>query len=288
MSIHCFFHSLDLDGHCSGAIVKYFADQERPGTPLHMHPINYGHPVPWDIFEIGDSVFIVDFSFPVEDMLKLNDCVNLVWIDHHKTALEDADNNRLLCKGLRRIGVGACQLTWEYLFPERSIPTGVKMLADYDVWNHINKNVLPFQYGMRTVPETDPGLASSIWLSIFTENPLCITELIEKGRLILDYEEQQNKVRCKTLKFDTIFNDLKLCAANFGPASSKFFDSVLDKDAYDAFCLYHWSPSTQKWRISLYSSKEDIDVSITAKKYGGGGHKGAAGFECEIVPFLKV
>jgi nanoRNase/pAp phosphatase (c-di-AMP/oligoRNAs hydrolase) len=40
-----------------------------------------------------------------------------------------------------------------------------------------------------------------------------------------------------------------------------------------------------EWIISLYS--RNIDVSEIAKKYGGGGHKGAAGFHCKDLPFCK-
>ena len=40
-----------------------------------------------------------------------------------------------------------------------------------------------------------------------------------------------------------------------------------------------------KWTVGLYS--ETIDVSVIAKKYGGGGHTGAAGFVCDTLPFKK-
>jgi nanoRNase/pAp phosphatase (c-di-AMP/oligoRNAs hydrolase) len=39
-----------------------------------------------------------------------------------------------------------------------------------------------------------------------------------------------------------------------------------------------------KWVVSLYTTK-DIDVSEIAKKYGGGGHKQAAGFTCDKLPW---
>ena len=33
--------------------------------------------------------------------------------------------------------------------------------------------------------------------------------------------------------------------------------------------------------VSVYSNKEDVDCSLFAKRYGGGGHKGAAGYTVE-------
>ena len=39
----------------------------------------------------------------------------------------------------------------------------------------------------------------------------------------------------------------------------------------------------KKFTVSLYSEK--VDVSGIAKMFGGGGHKGAAGFVCEHLPW---
>jgi len=41
----------------------------------------------------------------------------------------------------------------------------------------------------------------------------------------------------------------------------------------------------KKWSYSVYSTKPDIDCSAFAKRYGGGGHKGAAGFYSDSLIF---
>jgi oligoribonuclease NrnB/cAMP/cGMP phosphodiesterase (DHH superfamily) len=126
----CFFHSADLDGHCGGAIVKH----KYPNSDLVG--INYGHSIPWDSINNRD-IIITDYSFSMHNMEKINNIANsLTWIDHHKTAIEDYNNSNLDLPGLRRIGIGACQLTWEYLFPEEEMPYFVKLLSQFDVWDH--------------------------------------------------------------------------------------------------------------------------------------------------------
>jgi nanoRNase/pAp phosphatase (c-di-AMP/oligoRNAs hydrolase) len=40
----------------------------------------------------------------------------------------------------------------------------------------------------------------------------------------------------------------------------------------------------KKWRVSLYSDK--VDVSALAKKFSGGGHKGASGFITDNLDFI--
>jgi nanoRNase/pAp phosphatase (c-di-AMP/oligoRNAs hydrolase) len=41
-----------------------------------------------------------------------------------------------------------------------------------------------------------------------------------------------------------------------------------------------------KWVVSLYTKNPDIDVSEIAYRYGGGGHKAAAGFVTDDI--LKI
>jgi nanoRNase/pAp phosphatase (c-di-AMP/oligoRNAs hydrolase) len=65
--------------------------------------------------------------------------------------------------------------------------------------------------------------------------------------------------------------------------SSQIFDTV--KEDYDImipFCF-----DGKQWTVSMYTKNKEIDVSIIAKKYGGGGHKNAAGFQCKELPFIK-
>jgi nanoRNase/pAp phosphatase (c-di-AMP/oligoRNAs hydrolase) len=40
--------------------------------------------------------------------------------------------------------------------------------------------------------------------------------------------------------------------------------------------------------VSVYSTNPNIDCGAICKKYGGGGHKGAAGFQCKELPFQRV
>ena len=55
-------------------------------------------------------------------------------------------------------------------------------------------------------------------------------------------------------------------------------------------CKFGYDGSIHKWRYTLYQSdKIDniVDVSEIAKRYGGGGHRGAAGFVLDYNIFDK-
>ena len=144
----CFYHSADLDGHCSGALVKAF------NINCELIGINYDDEFPWETIGIGETVWMVDFGLqPFSDMLRLQKMCGLIWIDHHKSALEEyakalSIGNEPIA-GLRRDGIGACQLVYEFLTNKQKIPTYIKLLAEYDVWNHLDPRTLAFQYGMR-------------------------------------------------------------------------------------------------------------------------------------------
>ena len=82
----CFYHSADLDGHCSGAIVKLkYPDCEMIG-------INYGDIIDINNIHQDEEVFMVDFCLqPFDGMLELNKKAKLYWIDHHaKGSIDEA------------------------------------------------------------------------------------------------------------------------------------------------------------------------------------------------------
>lgn len=39
------------------------------------------------------------------------------------------------------------------------------------------------------------------------------------------------------------------------------------------------------WNIGLYSERDDVDCGAIAKRHGGGGRPGAAGFRSSMLPF---
>lgn len=274
----CFYHKSDLDGHCSGAIVKdYYPDCEMIG-------IDYGDEFPWERVKPLEVVFMVDFSLPEADMRRLSNLAVLHWIDHHKTAIDWAVAGGFWASGgqLLEIGEAACELTWRYLRPDEPMPEAVYLLGRYDVWKHHEvENALEFQYGMR-LRDTDPSNRDE-WAWLFWHKELCVMQVVRDGRMVLLYEDKQNAKYADGYAFELAFEGLRFVALNRGCANSKAFDAVYDSEMHDAMMLFCFNG--QSWKVSLYSDKESVDVSAIAKKYGGGGHKGAAGFHCESLPF---
>ena len=287
----CFYHSSDLDGKMSAAIVsKFLKDCE-------LIPINYGEQFPWHLFtnETSDKnelVYMVDFSLqPFDQMKKLASLCNLVWIDHHITAVKAASEagpwDKFLYGMYLGEGIGACQLTWQYFSPEE-VPLPVRLLALYDVWAHGHSStkiqlgdVLAFEYGvMANEPDNQVALMQFLKGLCSLHTRESITDYINEGHAALKFLKANNREyithhgkKLKWLDYDCI-------AVNKGLASSLLFESVKDQCAIKiAYCLL----PNGIWTVSLYSST--VDVGEIAKKHGGGGHASAAGFQCMRLPF---
>jgi len=273
-----------------------------------MIGINYGDEFPWKDIKEDEAIYMVDFSLPFEEMIELYSlCDHLIWIDHHKTAIKEEEEyyrkhpELIGIAGYREVGIGACALTWRFLYPHRKMPLAVKLLAEHDVWEHSNPSTLPFQYGMR-IQDTLPG--SPIWDNALSEDYVTIEgmkrdytffirDICMEGKAVLKYVKQSDERYAKGTYFHTKFDKFidesgqlekyKCIAINKAWANSLLFDSV--KTDEDIMIAFHWNGSKSKWLISLYTEKEEVDVSEIAKEFGGGGHKGAAGFMCDYLPF---
>lgn len=275
----CFYHA-DLDGHASGAIVKWVYPE------CEMIEMNYGDDFPFATIDSQETIFMVDFTLqPFYEMGELQGlCRELIWIDHHQTAFEEAYKYKFASGGIVRIGTGACALTWEFFFLNDPIPEAIRLLADYDVWNHFDPKTLPFQYGFRFFEDTRPT-NQELWKSFLVGNDR-VEEVVQVGTTLLTYEDRQNQKYCKTFAFETFFGDLSAICINKGMTNSKIFDSAYDPTKHDimvTFCRVKL-PAHQ-WTVGLYTTKEDVDCGSIAKKFGGGGHRKAAGFQCAVLPF---
>lgn len=269
------YHDKDLDGICSGAIIK----KKYPEAKMIGH--DYGREFDFD--QIDGPVIMADISLPMEDMEKVARLSgnNFTWIDHHISTIKDYKNfigeGEGFCSAILDIGRAACELTWEYLYPELTVPYAVELLGAYDTWRLEDKlgwgsNILPFQFGMRLHTNSVQGFPFSLLM-----NDFLVESFLDAGRIVLAYQKSINERQCKRAAFDGAFKGLRAICLNAGGFNSQVFDSVWDEDKYDVMLMFQYNG--RFWNCSLYTTKDDVDCSELAKKMGGGGHKKAAGFE---------
>jgi oligoribonuclease NrnB/cAMP/cGMP phosphodiesterase (DHH superfamily) len=283
MKLICIYHSRDLDGFSSAAIVK----KKYPDAQLIG--FDYGQALPMEKIPAGVPIIMVDVSVPMQDleMLSRHSEGQLTWVDHHATAIREWDaymaGKEKFMETVLGNGYAACELIWGYLYPEVELPLPVLLLGEYDTWrkgdiDRWENKILPFQFGMRSVcnsPETFPERLLAV------EYPNRMLDYVDEtmlvGKAILQYQAQVSELLCRRSAFEFTFDGHRAICLNAGGINSDAFKSVYDEEKHDVIMPFFFAKD--KWLFSLYTTKETVDCGALAKARGGGGHKGAAGFE---------
>lgn len=277
----CIYHQADFDGLCSAAIVR----AKYPQCQLigHDHHLHFDH----GIITPGETVYIVDICLPMHQMEHLLIHCDVHWIDHHITSIDAMAPLAagVEIKGLREIGKAACELTWQYLFPDLTIPRPVWLLGRYDVWDlEIDPHVELFQFGMHTY---DTTIDAPIWGILLNAYGLFERNVVKNGKIIARYYANTMATVCNTHAYGLHWEGLYFIALNTHERLSQAFDSVKHLHPYDAMLVYCHLPDG-RWKISMYTDIPGIDVSQIALLHGGGGHPRAAGFHASELPWQKT
>lgn len=280
-----FFHKMDHDGKLSGAIArKYFEEKKEP---FYLYPYNYDQPLPIGEFDKTDKIFFLDVVCqPYTGMQALIDSgYDVIICDHHKSFLETEIHKQT--KGNCSLDFAGCELTWKYFYPNEPVPEFVRLLGRYDMWDKYNEEwetrILPFQWGMRN-NRTDPVNYYAIWDDLFHDNDQSIMNAImEEGQIILNYQKKMYANYTATYSFEAKLEnhpELRLICLNSPGGNSMMFDEKWDPLLYDAMFVFVCKGDS--YICSLYTVK-DLDLSVIAKSYGGGGHAQACGFSAKRV-----
>lgn len=281
-----FYHKMDLDGKCSGAIAKIYFDQKNESCTLH--PYNYDMPFPADEMSKEDNIYFLDVSIqPYSEMHKLiDDGWDITICDHHKSFLESGVHLR--SKGNCSLEKAGCELTWQYFFPNDTCPQFVRLLGRYDIWDKYNSDwdltILPFQWSMKN-RDTDLINNFEIWQKLWNDkndNHL-VEQITEEGAVVLEYQKRSYKNALRSYGFEATledYPDIRLLCMNGPGGNSMMFEDQWDEDRHDA--MFVWCCKGSQTICSLYTAKK-LDLTQIATNYGGGGHAQACGFQVKNV-----
>lgn len=290
----CFYHN-DADGQMSAMWVYAHVGIDDEYEPDFIS-IDYKDTFPIETIKRDEQIYIVDFSIqPTEmlDLLKISK--NITWIDHHKTSIERYADFPYQLRGVRYDGVAGCELTFAYIhhmtqrgigsikkFNENMLldcPMHTRFIGDRDVWAFkFGDDTRSFYDGYQLLDSSN--IDNLVNLFIF-EN-VNTEKIIQDGKTISKFKEIQREYVIKSYAQEVKFEGYDCLVCNSHDKTSELFGSKFnDYDLCSVYCF-----DGNKYTVSLYSQK--VDVSEIAKKYGGGGHKGAAGFVCDKVPYISV
>lgn len=297
-------HSADFDGLASGEVCKHFMEYQHKDCDVYGW--DYGEPVPIDITALEDVDFIYMVDISIDAIMEsLARTGKLIWIDHHKSAIEKYKH--LNIKGFQLDGVAACRLSWQWFlglkhkpsleeFKNRAVlePYVLRLLGEYDIWDHRDPCALPLQYGLKAMEKNKvldfiQEELASYPKKTFSNNILPqLYHIIAQGKTIQSYVKQQNLEHAQKHSYKITLEGLNFLVLNTGsPGNSQFFDGAWN-DTHDALLAWRWDG--KQCYISFYHrpGREDLDLSTVAVKYGGGGHKGACGMRCSMKKAIEL
>jgi uncharacterized protein len=265
----CFHHN-DPDGHASGAIVRYAL-----GDSVTLIESDYdGTPIPWDLVKRAEQVIVTDFSFPVADMQRLADGRELIWIDHHKSAMAGFEGIADDWPGIRDISEAACVLTWKYFFPERPVPRAIVLIGDRDIWRWAEKDTGSFNESLYNQDHQADN--AEFWKPLFEDDQSVLAKMIEEGAWLREINLRNVDQMMAARSFEVRFDGYNTLAVNTN-GNGDVGDYGRERGYEITYCyIDQMQNGVLTTNVSLFSAK--VDVSVIARRYGGGGHAGAAGF----------
>ncbi|MCX9587137.1 phosphohydrolase [Vibrio cholerae] len=234
-----------------------------------------------DIPDVKDAhVIIVDFSFKQEQMREIAKQANSVLvIDHHKTAQAELIPliEQGIINGVFDMEKSGAMLAWNYFFPNEDPPRLIEHIQDRDLWKFELVGTREIQAALYSYPmelelwdelmETDTGKLYLEWVAIDRAHKKNVNGLVE----FCSYQSSIAGFLVPTLNCNYMF------ASDAG--------NILAKDAQFS-ATYQETEGYRKY--SLRSVDGGMDVSEIASKFGGGGHKHAAGFKIAIEDLHKL
>lgn len=265
------YHANCLDGF--GAA---YAAWRKFGDLADYLPVNYGEAPP-DVK--GKDVYILDFSYKRDVLLSMDWVVSsLVVIDHHKTAAEDLTGLPFARFDMSKSG---CVLAWEYFHGGAPVPLLLLNIQDRDLWKFEMRDTKAACEALRNTVPFD----FSAWDPFCRFNDVCrfsseYADLVARGKMLLDVFDNDIQNLLPFQHSVSLFGSLGL-ACNASPKYASELGNKLAERSGTFGLVYFYAGPTNKapgeWRFSIRSIG-DFDVSAIAKRFGGGGHKNAAGF----------
>lgn len=279
----CFYHN-DLDGHCAGAIVQKFYEYPTDSCVEYIE-IGYNDFDKFNEVKEGDTVYIVDISFTEKTLPYLlnvwEKCGrSLRWIDHHQSSVDMREKYQHLndIGGIVESGNSGAYLTWRYLFPHDKVPYAVRLVDDYDCWKLKIEDSTFFKLGMETLKDYPTDV---VWCDLFNDDDC--SKIIVSGKSIHTWLMSFYNHYCSYNSYETNIGGHAALVLNLKTNSWAFGQRVND---YPIVC--GWVFDGKRYNYSLYSVSNIVDCAKIAESYGGGGHKGAAGFVSDKLLFAPA
>lgn len=280
--------------NCADGFAAAYSAWEALGDNAEYVPVQYGDAPP-DV--TGKLVYILDFSYSPDKVLAVAASAHyVVLLDHHKTAMEQWGpmlsphpaggasvhrGNLDVYFDMERSGA---QMAWDWFHLGVERPRMIDHVADRDLW----------RFALPGTKEVCAALSShpqdfKLWdyLSGYQRH----IELLTEGTAILRMQAQNverivddslRPVQIELRSPEGVYYAEQGLAANVRENISEAGNAIAKKSGTFSLTFFIKGDAA----ICSLRSIGDYDVTPIAKKYGGGGHKNAAGFKLPVARFF--
>lgn len=263
---HIFYHSKCYDGFGSA-----YAAWKKFGDNAKYQAVSYGYSPPSK--PSGDTLYIVDFSYSMDVLHDLHERFEkIVIIDHHKTAKESLEGNMNAHSWLEinfDMERSGALMTWEYFHGSGTAPMLIKHISDRDLWHFKLDGTDKIHKALVSYP-----MNFKLW------DTLDVEKLKLEG---VTCERLYNQLVDSITKscWMKMIDGIKVPVVNTSIAWSEVGIKLLDLNPNAPFAASFTVFNDQVMWSLRSPPGGDFDVSAIAKKFGGGGHKNAAGFKTQ-------
>lgn len=265
------YHGDCLDGFCAAWVAwRYFEDAAE------YIPAYYGQPAP-DV--TGKRVYVLDFSYPYDVTVRMiEQSRGFVLLDHHQTAEADlaqlkrspvGEGKARIIFDMDRSGAG---LARDHFEPDLKSWL-VSYTQDRDLWKFELRDSKLVNAYIGTLKQTFEAYENA-------HRFVSVSQAAEFGRGADAYRNmyvEKLVKHARRVRFAG-FDDIPIVNAPYIGISELV--GALAETAL--FAVGWFQRSDGKVAFSL-RSRGAFDVSKVAKRFGGGGHRGAAGFTSDLV-----
>jgi len=233
----------------------------------------------------GALVTFVDIAPARDELEQLAEvAAQVVVLDHHVTARDRLASDHGLVNALEGDGHvlhfdlrhSGSVLAWHYFHPDDDVPDLLRYVEDQDLWNW----ALPSSDAINAAIASYP-MEFDVWDRLASEP---IDELSRQGEPILRANRMEVARRIEHARPVALGTE-RIEAVNASGNRSRIGHALAERARYGpAWGLVYRVEGTDVF-ATLYSIGE-LDVSAVALRYGGGGHRNAAGFRIPLARWL--
>lgn len=159
---------------------------------------------------------------------------------------------------------------------EYKVPEIVRLVSDNDIWEHKFPESQKFStYFSMCLTREEKSADSPIWDTLVrSEDIRYLRSCLDEGEKRMAEEDERSEVIRNRTGFEITFDGMLGYCVNTCLGNSRIFGD--EYNTHDFVCK--WSFDGSKYFYTFYTHDPDkYDMSKICARYGGGGHRGAAG-----------